>query len=106
MALPSSPALTPIWTQLTGVAFLQFCGITLHAVIAPKCSCRRVRRSPERDGLDTNYYRSITEPVVNITESTVYRDSILDEDEQQEDIDDETQPLITNDSDAKYKQLE
>ena len=45
--------------------------------------------------------------MANITESTVYRDSILDEDEQQEDIDDETQPLITNDSsDAKYKQLE
>ena len=90
-----------------GVAFLQFCSIVLHAVIAPRCSCKRVRQSPEHDGHDTNY-RSISEPVANhsITESTVYRDSILDEDEQQEDIDDETQPLITNDSDAKYKQFE
>ena len=86
----------------TGIAFLQFCGIVLHAVIAPRYSCRRVRRSTECDGLDTN----IAEPVANITNSTGYRDSILDEDEEQEDVDDETQPLITNDSDAKYKQLE
>ena len=96
----NGPSLQAVAVGLsTGVAFLQFCGIVLHAVIAPRCSCRRVRRSS--DGLNTN----IAEPVANITESMGYRDSILDEDEQQEDID-ETQPLITNDSDAKYKQLE
>ena len=83
----------------TGVAFLQFCGIILHAVIAPRCSCKR--RSPERTEFDVN----IVEPVANITDSTGYRDSILDDDDE-EDNDDETQPLITNDSDAKYKQLE
>ena len=74
----------------------------MQSLIAPRCFCRRVRRSLERDGLDTN----IAEPVASITDSTGYHDSILDEDEEQEDVDDETQPLITNNSDAKYKQLE
>ena len=69
----------------TGVAFLQFCGIVLHAVIAPRCSCRQ--RSPASDEFDNN----IVESMANVTKSTVdmYRDSILDNDE--------TQPLITND---------
>ena len=71
----------------TGVAFLQFCGIVLHAVIAPRCSCRK--QSSASDGFDAN----IVEPMANVTQSTVelYRDSILD--------DEETQPLI-NDGDA------
>ena len=100
---PNGPSLQAIAVGLsTGIAFLQFCGIVLHAVIAPRCSYRKVRRSPASDEFNT----SIAEPVANVTNSTVYRDSILDDEEQQEDNDDETQPLITNDSDAKYKQLE
>ena len=74
----------------TGVTFLQFCGIVLYAIIAPRCSCQR--KLSERDK-----YSNIVEPVADITESTGYRDSIFDED---------TQPLLTNDSNAKYKQLE
>ena len=100
---PNGPSLQAIAVGLsTGIAFLQFCGIVLHAVIAPRRSCRKVRQSPASDEFNT----SIAEPVANVTNSTVYRDSILDDEEQQEDNDDETQPLITNDSDAKYKQLE
>ena len=87
----------------TGVAFLQFCGIVLHAIVAPRCpkSCCR-RRPSQRDGFDTN----IVEPVADDNDSTGYRDSILDDDDEGNDDNDETQPLITNDSDAKYKQLE
>ena len=100
---PNGPSLQAIAVGLsTGIAFLQFCSIVLHAVIAPWCSCRRVRRSSASDEFNTN----IAEPVANNIDSTGYRDSILDDEEQQEDNDDETQPLITNNSDAKYKQLE
>ena len=44
------------------------------------------------------------EPVADITDSTGYRDSILDDNDAI--IDDDTQPLLTSDSNAKYKQIE
>ena len=70
----------------TGVAFLQFCGIVLHAVIAPRCSCKRWLPECEFDA-------NIAELVANVSDTMGYRDSILNE----------TQPLITNNSDKRLE---
>ena len=66
-----------------GVAFLQFCGVVLHAVFAPRCSCKRQLPECEFEANNAELVPSVAG----------YRDSILNE----------TQPLITDDS---YKQLE
>lgn len=100
---PNGPTLQAVAVTLsTGAAFLKFCGIVIHAVVAPRCSsrCLSYRRRRQISMMSSNIDKSgnEVEPVVaDDMESTGYRDSILNDD---------TQPLLTNDSDAKYKQLE
>lgn len=88
----------------TGIAFLQFCVIIIHAIIVPRCSCSKRSSTLYFPSEHSNKYRNIVEPVADITDSTGYRDSILDDNDAV--IDDDTQPLLTSDSNAKYKQIE
>ena len=93
---PNGPSIQTIVVGLsTGVAFIQFCGIVLYALIAPRCSCKQRHRPLEGEGVGKNF----VDPVENVSDSSGYRDSILDDD-QDEKIADGTRPLVTNDSGA------
>ena len=75
----------------TGIAFLQFCGIVIHAMITPRWTCSKRRSTLFFPSEHNNKYRNIVEPIADITDSTGYRDSILDDNDAV--IDDETQPM-------------
>ena len=64
----------------TGVAFLQFCGTVLYAVIKPRC-CRNKttpRLEDSDDTINNNHANRAREPAL-VEHSVRYRDSILNE---------------------------
>ena len=59
----------------TGVAFLQFCGIVLYAIIVPRCSCPR--RQSRNDSHSDDKAESMA--AVIDSHSVSFRDSIFEE---------------------------
>ena len=86
---PNGPSIQTIVVGLsTGVAFFQFCGIILYALVALRCSSKQQYRPLKGDRVGRNF----VDPEENVADCIGYRDSILDE----------TCPLLTNDSVVTY----